>query len=89
MEIILDYEEKSRASAAQRTRDYYAEREKKLVQERARAKRIKYHFLEDDAEEEEEGEKDSKNTYFSRFGRGRGSVRGFSVDPTKRRKVGR
>lgn len=84
MGIILDHEEKSRASAAQRTRDYYAEREKKLAKERAEAKRIKYHFVEDDEEEEEE-EEGKGNAYYSRMARGRGAVRGFCVDPTKRR----
>ena len=81
MRMILDHEEQSRSSTAQRTRDYYEQREKKLVAERARAKRIKYHFLEDD-EEEEKGE---TSTYYNRFSRGRGGVRGFSIDPTKRR----
>eukprot|EP00026_Physarum_polycephalum_P000900 Phypoly_transcript_00901.p1 GENE.Phypoly_transcript_00901~~Phypoly_transcript_00901.p1 ORF type:complete len:1112 (+),score=202.59 Phypoly_transcript_00901:272-3607(+) len=84
MGLILEYEDKARASAAQRTRDYYEAREKKLVQERARTRKIKYHFAEDDEEDENEND-GTQNAYYNRFGRGRGSVRGFCVDPTKRR----
>jgi len=81
MGMILDYDENARAPAAQRTREYYAEREKTQAQERAQAKKIKFHFLEDDEKEDEEG----KDAFARTYGRGRGGIRGFSVEPSKRR----